>query len=115
MHMTSESGQAPPRPAKRFGARQVDQPRSGYFLLRLVKGGPRVPCAISVDFGMASCSIDGRPYSSPTAEPHGDRRLMEIWTYGEEIDRAEYERLLRAPDRPDPFTAIDLTARPPLF
>lgn len=109
---------------------RIDQPEPGYWLQRLVKGGPWVPCAIV----LRACphepgnpeNVMGPETRSPTlvglragreCDPH------DVWiSRGEEITRTEYEfRLARmrwsakhAPEAPEarPRDRVDWNRAP---
>jgi len=113
--------------------RLTAHPRPGYFQMRLVKGGPFVaarihrPCQCTVN-GPAEhdwkntcdrhrplcATIDGKPAD-----------IWRVWTYGKEIDRADYEYLAGvadwsrtyAPEMPEanPRMRVDLNAIPSIF
>lgn len=103
-----------PGPAK-AQARRIDQPRAGFFLVRLVKGGPRVPARIVEDFGLFSAEIDGKPCGAADSDPLKADGVMRVWHYGTEIERTEYRTLLGQPDRPDPRKPVNLAAMKPVF
>lgn len=104
-----------PRQGAGFAPRQVDQPRAGFFTLRLVRGGPRVPGRILVVDGVFSAVIDGAEFGASDTEPARADGVMRLWHYGLEIEQAEYDRLLVRPVRPDPTKRLDLARLPSLF
>ena len=98
--------------------RRVDRPEPGYFLIRLVPGGPEVPAAILYRRGLYAAVVNGRQYGWHAEWPKA-QWVGQIWT-GRMIDRAEYERrlaLAQVPDHPaaTPRKRVDLTDKPPLF
>ena len=107
-------GRPVPHPFKP-APRRIDEPRGGFFLVRLVKGGPRVAARIVEDFGQFSAEVDGRPCGKPHADPLKADGVMRIWLYGVEIEREEYDSMLRRTDKPDPNKRVDLAAAKPVF
>lgn len=86
--------------------RILDQPKPGFFRLRLVKNGPWVAAKISygpqldtdglamLDEGdLWSTRIDDELIADPSPDPHV-AHVDRVWIYGEEITEAEYEFLL---------------------
>lgn len=81
-----------------LSARRIDQPRPGFFAIRLVKGGPEVsarlylPCPLDPEF----CGPLDRSRHL-LAEVDGadapDRWIARIWTSGREIGAAEFHFL----------------------
>lgn len=72
-----------------------DVPRAGYYLVRLVRGGPWCPARIY--FGQPHDPVTGeildrsyRMVAEVNGEPHD---VYRIWPYcaGDEIDKAEYD------------------------
>lgn len=105
--------------------RQVDQPRPGFFEMRLVRGGPMVAAKITHDDGMYQAWIDGKPRGEPHADPVFALDVYRVWHSGREIDEAIYDFRLaykawakaNDPSHPAlrPAEVIDLSARKPLF
>jgi hypothetical protein len=101
--------------------RAVDKPRPGYFLMKLVKGGPLCPVAIIYEFGVWRSEINGVIRGEPNADPMQAGDVMRVWLHWrEEIDLAEYRRLLKLTADPahpssQPTKAINLAELPPLF
>lgn len=99
--------------------RAVDQPEPGFFSMRLVRGGPIVPCRI-----FAACPMD--PYTGAAMERRGDWRHMLqadaagrrrdpaiVWAYGKSITYDEYLALvekIKGVDVEKPITARDMAA-----
>lgn len=114
--------------------RQIDQPRPGFFKLRLVRGGPWVGALIFLPCPMAPAEPDIHPdeWCMPLDRSRhlqatiGSRAadIDRVWM-GHEIDAAEYRYLTEsaawdrvyAPEAPaaNPTKAIDLTQLPPIF
>lgn len=117
-------------------ARSVDQPEPGFFTLRLVKGGPKVPARIihapatdpltgeTLDRSYWwSAEISGKPAGEPSMQPTDE--VMRIWLFGEPITEADYRYevadmdwcLAHAPAEPkaNPRQRIDLASLPALF
>ena len=104
-----------------WDARAVAEPQPGYFLVRLVRKGPRVPAQIRHVDGQWNAVINGASFPA-AADPAAAPRVFFIWHSGEEIAEAEYRKSLArsraaSPDDPlsNPGKPIDLTTRPPLF
>ncbi len=101
--------------------RRLDTPEEGYFILRLVRGGPWVPCAITNTFGLWQAVINGETMQPAHEDPVQAKDVCRVWNYHRErIDRAEYDRLLglkKNPSHPanNPQQAIDVGAMAPLF
>ena len=108
------SGRQPAKPDARGPARPVDNPRAGFFHVRMVKGGPCVPARICHDFGQFWAVINGVTVDGGGEDPILVKDVMRIWHYGVEIDEAEYERRLLM-ERLDPLKPIDLRNKPSLF
>ena len=96
-------------------SRVVDQPEPGFFLIRLCKGGPKIPARITHDFGLWSASIMGAPCGASHEDPLKADGISRIWSYGEMIDHAEYQGRLARPPQVDPTKAVDLASLSPLF
>lgn len=74
------------------GARQIDQPRPGFFCRRLVRGGWTVPGRICFENGLWYAIINGQefPGHEDPVEAHG---VMWLWQGAIEIDEANYRWL----------------------
>lgn len=84
--MTKWDGQAP---------RAINQPEPGYFLMRLIKGGPHVPAQICRnDSGVWWAVVNGQGHAAHT-DPALAPLVFTIWHSGQEIDRATYEHRLK--------------------
>lgn len=104
--------------------RRVDQPRAGYFSLKLVKGGAPVAAAIVEDADGWHVVINGERRAS-AEDPWQAPDMSRVWHYSREIDEAEYRFMLaRAaharehdPTHPtaNPEAPIDFNAIKPLF
>lgn len=124
--------------------RRIDTPRPGWFVVKLVKGGPPVPalifrpCPMVLPLPVPDCYEDGEPGPEDWCRPcRAHWRPLEarinddwapvdrVWTSGREIDRGEYEFLMadyrwarqHAPSdfRANPDRAIDVSTMPPVF
>lgn len=89
--------------------RIINQPRPGFFKLRLVKGGPWVPSRIYAY----------RPRVAGTdhlaAHVNGEHcEVDRVWLYGHPISEDEYRRMLSSPHA-QPKRAVNLAAAAPLF
>ena len=108
--MTFRRGEAP---------RRSDRPEPGFYLIRLVRGGPLVPAEIIQRRGQWGAAIDGAPPRSWNADPFRSEGVERVWL-GERVTKAEHDRRValksvsghpaQTPDR-----KIDLTAIPPIF
>lgn len=118
-------------------ARRTDRLETGYFRMRLVKGGPMVACAIrklchctpmggfAHDWDPELCDRHAPPDAWIGGELQKPRRAWDIWTFGEAITKEEYDYMLaaadwarsHAPDEPsaNPGRAVDLMTAPPPF
>lgn len=106
--------------------RRIDTPSEGYFVIRLVKGGPPVAARIAFDeaTGMWQVTINGEP-KRPAAEPWHAESMEKVWAYALMTTEAEYNFLLaRAaharehdPTHPaaNPDEPIDFLAMKPIF
>ena len=104
--------------------RRVDEPKEGFFLIRLVRGGVPVAARIGHDERGWFVIIDGVE-KRPDADPWQAEDMSRVWHYGREIDQVEYDyTLARAaharqhlPGHPaaDPTKPVDLNDVPPLF
>ena len=113
--MTSPSAAAPP-PAVPFGTRQVDSPRAGFFSIKLVKGGVRVPGRIIHDFDLFQAELDGVLQGPPHEDPFKANGVSRLWEYGREITADEFALMTRQKAiRPDPRKAVDLNKLPSIF
>jgi hypothetical protein len=104
---------------RRQPSRAVDEPKPGYFLTKLVRGGALVPGRIIHRFGKWQAVIDGvaqPPHADPLLAPGVSR----LWL-GDPTTKAEYDRRLalkKVDGHPaqTPRKRIDLTtAKPPSF
>ncbi len=105
---------SPPLPRGRPD-RTINDPRAGYFTVKLVKGGPRVAARIHMDRGGFWAEIDGKRCGAMHEEPLQADGVMRIWLYGNEIDRAEYEQMLASTNRPDPRKPINLRTQRSIY
>ena len=76
-------------------ARRVDEPRPGYFRMRLVRGGPFVTARIWEAKGKLHAHINAAPAD-----------VDRVWLFGHEIELAEYQKLMgrtlvKADEAPD--------------
>jgi hypothetical protein len=107
--------------ADRGPVRQLDTPEAGYFLLRLVRRGPFVPCAITNIFGLWQAVINGETMEPAHEDPIQATGVCRVWNYHRErINRVEYDRLLGLKKNPahpanNPQQAVDVGAMAPLF
>lgn len=102
--------------------RHVGEPQPGYFLLRLIKGGPLVPSRIchSLEDGWWA-EINGERFPAHPDPSHA-RGVFQIWHGGQEITAEIYEHRLKLkawaekhrPDHPSakPRQRIDRTKTP---
>ena len=98
--------------------RPVESPREGFFLIRLVHKGPKVPAAICRDTRGWWCLVLGEPQSEPNTDFRFAEKVLSTWQYGQEITKDEYLRLVREfarPGAPNPRKPRDLNEIPPLF
>lgn len=103
---------SPKHPPPGRPSRVIDDPRGGYFTIKLVRGGPRVPARIHMDRGGFWAEIDGKRCGAMSEDPLQADGVMRVWIYGIEIERAEYDELLARAGRPDPRKPANLrTAR----
>lgn len=98
------------------GERRGSEPKPGFFKGRLVRRGPIVPMRIFLP-----CPIDpefGFPMDRSRhliGECLGEFVDVDrIWTYGDPIGAAEYERLVRTARR-DPRERVDLSTEASIF
>ena len=106
-------------------ARAVDQAEAGYFLLRLVKGGPLVAAQIIHEGGMWRAVIDGVPQLPGAADWTRAAGVERIWIGGTRCTAAEYAYRLNlkswattaAPSHPaaQPDKSIQLTRQPSIW
>ena len=105
--------------------RPVDTPEPGYFLMRLVRGGPHVPAQIIQHAdGQWQAVIDGEARGSHP-DPAYAVDVFRIWHSGARTTSDEYHHRLRMkswaqknmPEHPaaNPRKAITLTKLPPLI
>ena len=109
----------------KLASRRIDQPEPGYFLLRLVKGGPQVAACIRHDAGLWSAEIDGEPCGPAHADPSQADGVFRIWHAGRPTTAEEfaYRLQLRSwavandPSHPAAQASrpVDLRVLPPLF
>jgi hypothetical protein len=77
---------------REWAARAVAQPEPGYFLMRLVRGGPMVSARILRDgAGRWQAIVDAKTYP-PAADPAAADFVFRIWHGGEIISETEYLR-----------------------
>lgn len=119
-----------------FPARDVTRPEPGFFLIRLVKGGPKVAARITHKPARDpltgetldrspwwAAEINGEPAGEPSIQPTDE--VLRIWHYGEPVTEDEYRYQLadaqwcaaHAPHEPkaNPRRSVDLAAMAPLF
>ena len=103
--------------------RAVSAPEPGFFMIRMVKGGPRLPARIHHENGCWWASVGTREFARH-ADPLRAPWVERIWHGGEDIDAAEHEHRVRAlraaqadPAHPAnrPRQPIDLTKLKSLF
>lgn len=117
-----------------FGGRRIDQPMPGWFVTRLVRGGPDVPAVIWLGCPWVQPHDDIDPFL--WCWPHDRSRRLHaaildrpvnpdrVWT-GRQIPRAEYEHLMElwawakvhAPHEPiaNPDRPVDSRSLPAMF
>jgi hypothetical protein len=105
-------------------ARAVGQPEPGYFAIRLVRRGPRVPARICFDGVTWHAEVNGERFAGAT-DPAAAPRVFSIWHGGDFITEREYRHMLdmaawarrHAPDHPaaKPNRPIDLTNAKSIF
>jgi len=106
--------------ADKLPSRRLDDPKPGYFLVRVVKGGPLVPAAIIYEFGVWRAVISGEEFDA-REDPLRAEKVLFIWHgFREQITRDEYlQRLGLAADHTHPSSrpreVIDLATEPPIF
>ncbi len=115
---------APP-PCNIEPSRRIDMPEPGMFRRRLVKGGPEVPCEITLQDGLWQALICGKPVGEAAADPVDAPGVFDLWTSGVRISESEYRYLLelsawaktRQPDHPaaNPGKAISLKSLGPIY
>lgn len=116
--------------ALRAEARVIGQPQEGYWLVRLVKGGPRVPACIrkietKAEPGEPANRMERSSFLAAfiNGEPVAIDRVWEV--RGEPITRQEHDwrvaitdwSMVHAPTTPEanPTEPIDLSKLPPVF
>ena len=116
--------------ALRAEARVIGQPEEGYWLVKLVKNGPRVPACIRrvetrVEPGEPANRMERSAFLAAfiNGEPVAIDRVWEV--RGEPISRQEHDyrvavtdwAIKHAPDEPEaePTKRIDLNALPPIY
>ena len=107
------------------GPRQVDDPRPGFFELRLVRGGPMVAGRIVHENGLWHAVINGEKQGEPHPDPAQAAGVMRLWHGGHRITESLYSfRLsLKAwatahdPSHPaaNPHQVISLATRQSVF
>jgi hypothetical protein len=102
--MTSSRRHEPPR--------LPDTPEEGYYLVRMVAKGPRVPAMVNCGFRWRA-SVCGM-WLGADFDPFKAPYVMHICNYGTRITEAEYERLMSDPrvSTLDPFTPVDVRTLP---
>ena len=105
--------------------RLVDHPEPGFFELRLVRGGPRVPAKIVLVDGLWGAWINGDPCGDMSADPVAADGVLRIWHAGRRISEQDYQHKLNvkawaqthAPDHPaaNAERPITLASQPPIF
>lgn len=104
--------------------RRSDQPVSGHYLMRLVRGGPFVAAEIRCDDGQWTCMVDGN-WSGPSADPWLLPDLEKVHWFGRATTEAEAKfkiglrrwAEIHAPSHPaaNPNKPINLdTLKPPI-
>ena len=73
--------------------RRIDAPEPGYFSMRLVHGGWRVPCRIVHDENGWYAVVNGNA-EAPADNPHDAARVSRIWEHGLRIDQPTYDWLI---------------------
>jgi hypothetical protein len=96
--------------------RRIDAPEPGYFSMRLVKGGWRVPCRIVHDAHGWHAEINGEVQPA-FPDPYAAPGVSRVHERGLRIDQPTYDRLIalkayaeaHEPDHPaaNPLRAID--------
>lgn len=78
--------------------RRIDKPRPGWFAMKLVKGGPRVPCRISFDetTRLWSAEIDGAVSTNADPTLAG---VFRIWLFAMEIEEWVFLNMVDAKAR----------------
>lgn len=106
----------PTKPAKSARhsqpARRIDQPEAGFFLLKLVRGGPRVAARIWHEGGEWWAEVAGNSYARH-ADPFYAPFVMRIWHGGDFVERDVYFQAIGQSMPPD--ERIDLNDIEPLF
>lgn len=92
-------------------SRAIAEPETGYFSMRLVKGGPAVAARIHHGFGLWWASINGAVCGSPAVDPVAAAGVFRIWTTGTRIFRDEYDALIAIPPE-FPDQKIDIKKLP---
>lgn len=107
-------------------ARRVDLPETGFFRVRLVRGGPWVAAELRQDgAGRWQAWVDGQPREPAHPDPAQADFVFHVWHYGERITESEHAFLLaqaaharvHEPDSPaaNPTRAIRIGDLPPPF
>ena len=92
--------------------RPIDQPKVGYFRIRLVRKGMFVAARISNEFGFWRAMINGQSCGAADPDPAKADGVYRIWTTGVQITKQEYDRLLGSPPS-SPQLPIDIGSMPP--
>lgn len=105
--------------------RDVSAPEAGFFELRLVRGGPRVPARITFHHGVWGASINGEPCGGVHHDPAYADGVFRVWLGGRRVTQAEYEYRIslrtwavendHTHPAANPTKVIDLRTHEPLF
>ena len=100
--------------------RTLENPQPGFFKMRQVKHGPFVVARIQRGPDGWWAEIAGNRCDEPDCDPVRALRVMDIWLTAQEIEEAEYDRLLRTSrDKRHPASRprepIELGKMKPLF
>jgi len=100
--------------------RNIDKPEAGYYLRRLVRGGPWVPAAIFHDDRGWWAEVMGNVLGDPDPDPLKAEGVMTTWltSQQEPITEKAYRariRELRQPGAPAIDKKVDLNELPPPF
>ena len=99
-------------------ARRIDQPQPGFYLLKLVKGGPLIAGKICQEDGFWWAEINGRIYGLPNEDPLLADGVERCWL-GTPCNETQYLATLALKDIPGhpnstPLKPINLTSLPPI-
>jgi hypothetical protein len=103
--------------SQRAPSRRLDTPEPGYFLIRMVRKGPLVPCAIFHEFGVWRAEFAGAAQGETHSDPLYADGVTRIWNgFVERISRDDYLRLsglAKNPAHPSsrPREAVNLSQR----